>query len=359
MTLKYPKSITNQHDMAQIPTRRKTRIVCISDTHNQTPKLPPGDVLIHAGDLTNQGSYSELKRTMEWLGKTDFEVKIIVAGNHEITLDQPFFKEYESKWKWPEPQDSSECRRLVVEAQGITYLEHEAVTVRLRSGVQFKVFGSPFSPGQRGWAFQYQDDGAESLWSQIPKDADIVVTHAPPRGHCDTTVHDKTEAGCPELLKRLADVQPVLSVCGHIHEGRGAKHVCWRHGTSRHWEDPGAGNKKLSLVGLTKKGRRRVESCTLTGQNSVGPTTLNGATTHVFNDQDSAATFGRCTLNESEIGSCASGQQCHLQADLECREGGNKETTIVNASVLGPKSHRSHGINKPIVVDIDFPVLEE
>ena len=30
---------------------RKTRIVCISDTHNQTPKLPQGDVLIHAGDL--------------------------------------------------------------------------------------------------------------------------------------------------------------------------------------------------------------------------------------------------------------------------------------------------------------------
>jgi hypothetical protein len=343
MTLKYPKFITNQHDMAQIPTRRKTRIVCISDTHNQTPKLPPGDVLIHAGDLTNQGSYSELKRTMEWLGKTDFEVKIIVAGNHEITLDQPFFKEYESKWKWPEPQDPS---------------EHEAVTVRLRSGVQFKVFGSPFSPGQRGWAFQYQDNGAESLWSQIPKDADIVVTHAPPKGHCDTTVHDKTEAGCPELLQRLADVQPVLSVCGHIHEGRGAKHVCWRHGTSRHWEDPGAGNKKLSLVDLTRKGRGRVASRTVTGQSNVGPMTLNGDTTHVFNDQDIAATFGGCTLSENEIGSCASGQQCHLQADLECREDGNKETTIVNASVLGPKSHRSHGINKPIVVDVDFPVLE-
>jgi 3',5'-cyclic AMP phosphodiesterase CpdA len=59
---------------------RKTRIVCISDTHNQTPKLPPGDVLIHAGDLTNQGSYSELKKTVEWLEKADFEAKIIVAG---------------------------------------------------------------------------------------------------------------------------------------------------------------------------------------------------------------------------------------------------------------------------------------
>jgi 3',5'-cyclic AMP phosphodiesterase CpdA len=71
--------------MAQIKTR-KTRIVCISDTHNQTPKLPAGDILIHAGDLTNQGSYSELKKTVEWLEKTDFEAKIVVAGS--LTFSQ-------------------------------------------------------------------------------------------------------------------------------------------------------------------------------------------------------------------------------------------------------------------------------
>jgi predicted phosphodiesterase len=60
--------------------RRKTRIVCVSDTHNQTPSLPRGDVLIHAGDLTNQGSFTELKKTATWLEKADFEAKIVVAG---------------------------------------------------------------------------------------------------------------------------------------------------------------------------------------------------------------------------------------------------------------------------------------
>lgn len=59
---------------------KKTRIVCISDTHNQTPKLPQGDVLIHAGDLTNQGSFSELEKTVKWLESTDFQAKIVVAG---------------------------------------------------------------------------------------------------------------------------------------------------------------------------------------------------------------------------------------------------------------------------------------
>ncbi|CCF46674.1 Ser/Thr protein phosphatase, partial [Colletotrichum higginsianum] len=41
------------------PVLRRTRFVCVSDTHNTAVKLPKGDVLIHAGDLTNQGSYPE------------------------------------------------------------------------------------------------------------------------------------------------------------------------------------------------------------------------------------------------------------------------------------------------------------
>lgn len=65
--------------------RRRTRFVCISDTHGYNPseagfKLPPGDVLIHAGDLTNKGSMSELRKTMDWISNADYEIKIIVAG---------------------------------------------------------------------------------------------------------------------------------------------------------------------------------------------------------------------------------------------------------------------------------------
>jgi predicted phosphodiesterase len=66
------------------PTTRRTRFICISDTHNGAPngafKLPKGDVLIHAGDLTNQGSYSELKKTIKWIEEADFEAKIVIAG---------------------------------------------------------------------------------------------------------------------------------------------------------------------------------------------------------------------------------------------------------------------------------------
>lgn len=64
---------------------RKIRFVCVSDTHNSSPadggfKLPKGDVLIHAGDLTKQGTCAELRRTLDWIEQADFEVKIVVAG---------------------------------------------------------------------------------------------------------------------------------------------------------------------------------------------------------------------------------------------------------------------------------------
>ncbi len=72
---------------------RSTRFVCISDTHNATPngalKLPKGDVLIHAGDLTNQGSFSELKKMVKWLEEADFEAKIVVAGAY-TPLPDPY-----------------------------------------------------------------------------------------------------------------------------------------------------------------------------------------------------------------------------------------------------------------------------
>ena len=67
---------------------RKTRFVCVSDTHNTSPetgafKLPKGDVLIHAGDLTKQGTQAELRKALDWIEMADFEEKIVIAGRHD------------------------------------------------------------------------------------------------------------------------------------------------------------------------------------------------------------------------------------------------------------------------------------
>ncbi|KJZ77695.1 hypothetical protein HIM_02872 [Hirsutella minnesotensis 3608] len=250
------------------PRFRRTRFVCIADTHNCTVKLPKGDVLIHAGDLTNQGSYSELSKTVKWLEAADFEAKVVVAGNHDITLDSAFYREHGHRFHNQVPQSSEACLSLLTSSPSITYLDHSSTTIRLikPSGprTEFVIFGSPYSPRCGLWAFSYdahQESQPASLWDSIPLSADVVVTHTPPRTHRDAT-EDARLTGCESLRRALWRVRPQLAVCGHIHDGRGAERVQWRLDDDgafgekgiRAWTDGGAGNNKLSLVDLT--GRR-------------------------------------------------------------------------------------------------------
>jgi len=168
---------------------KKTRFVCISDTHNTIPSLPKGDVLIHAGDLTNQGSYSELKKAVKWIEAADFEVKIVIAGidnhvclssshfdtslgNHDITLDEAFYSQHGLYFHNQDPQDRQKCQDLLEHSSSIIYLKHESAHIKLQSpnGPQthFTVFGSPYSPVKGLWAFGYSPEEAQSLWSKFP-----------------------------------------------------------------------------------------------------------------------------------------------------------------------------------------------
>ena len=62
--------------ISQKPPTSPVEIVCISDTHNYLPDLPSGDVLIHAGDLTQSGSLKELKAVITWLNSQPHPHKI-------------------------------------------------------------------------------------------------------------------------------------------------------------------------------------------------------------------------------------------------------------------------------------------
>ncbi|KAF1842861.1 Metallo-dependent phosphatase [Cucurbitaria berberidis CBS 394.84] len=395
------------------PETRKTRIVCISDTHNQTPKLPAGDVLIHAGDLTNQGSYSELQKTVEWLEKSDFEAKIIIAGNHDITLDAPFYHSHGKSWRWPKPQDPAACRELLISSPSITYLENEATTIKLTSPkgpkTYFTVFGSPCTPKHSNWAFQYDEHDAAEVWRKISDGVDVVVTHTPPKELCDGATNDD-RSGCPALTKRLWEVKPVLSVCGHIHAGRGVERVRWGTNSDdvnslvdsiEYWTDPGKGNKKLSLVDLTKKTgralgyhgggltRQHVHYGSLRydagGQPDAALSLPQDEGLHQPRSGDeklipasSLTNFALCRnealLRGNQVGKAmdppsdvgpGSPDKAAFQPEIEDgrqrkRLAGNverKETVVVNAAYLGPRvAGKAVGFNKPIVVDVDLPV---
>lgn len=232
------------------------------------------------------------------------------------------------------------------------------------------------------------------LWSAIPKDADIVVTHTPPRGHCDGAMKDD-RSGCTALLQRLAIIRPSLHVCGHIHEARGIQRVHWSSSQKdsvvasvEHWEDPGRGNKKLSLLDLTSKtGRplgssvlatRQIQSYSLQSDEmdqldfsrsgiavpQPDEVHLKSTTTSLIEDalQVSEA-YGRIEdggVVEHRRGGDRPGAALQGDSGRQSRSSRSsryEETAVINAAFLGPRINgKTAGTNKPIVVDIDLPV---
>jgi len=74
------------------------------------------------------------------------------------------------------------------------------------------------------WAFGYRPEDALAIWSAMPLDSDIILTHTPPKNHLDER-KDGIPVGCEELCKRLWRIRPLLHICGHVHEGTSNKAV--------------------------------------------------------------------------------------------------------------------------------------
>ncbi|EAW19304.1 putative phosphoesterase [Aspergillus fischeri NRRL 181] len=148
-----PAPMPTDHDGPTI------RVVCISDTHNTQPQLPEGDLLIHAGDLTQSGTQVELEAQIEWLDRQPHRFKVAIAGNHELCLD-------------PKAQAKTPGGNEAVDWKSIRYLENSSTILDFGYG-RLKVFGSPYTPRHGNWAFQYPRN--ENIWDEIrmPEDVDI------------------------------------------------------------------------------------------------------------------------------------------------------------------------------------------
>ncbi|OJJ70544.1 hypothetical protein ASPBRDRAFT_56332 [Aspergillus brasiliensis CBS 101740] len=366
--------------------RRKTRFVCVSDTHAYTPseagfKLPAGDVLIHAGDLTNHGSAAELRKTMSWIATADFEVKIIICGNHDITLDPDFYAEHGSSFHGHRLEDTQKCLEIVTQASpSIVYLRHQSALIRLTRpngpNTIFKVFGSPYSQSPGTWAYGYESSNAGALWNSIPLDTDIIVTHTPPNSHCDSRV-EGISVGCTALRGALSRVRPSLAVCGHVHESRGSERVRWYSSQAsssstvdvREHRDPvilpPPGSRKQSLVDLTGKKAPKLDNNHFAGNN------LPASVTHSFQSSRKALLLPSSGWPSEGLQGSKADQttSSSLSSCPEERHTGNengsclrrRETCIVNAAIVATSWPHRGGkrFNAPIVVDLELPVWEE
>lgn len=212
----------------------------MSDSHGHQPLSGPLtehiDVAIHCGDLTEESKIEEFQKTLQYLGELKADLKLVISGNHDFTMDVPAFEKLVANAKQPlEPElvqktygDYGEIRKLLsahAEEANIIFLDEGSYEFRLRNGALLRVYASPFTPSLSGdWGFQYHPNEGHNF--EIPETVDIVITHGPPKGILDYT--DGRRAGCSNLFQAVARAQPRLHCFGHIHEGWGGKLVTWR-----------------------------------------------------------------------------------------------------------------------------------
>jgi len=180
------------------------RLAAISDLHGFLPEIAPCDVLLIAGDVCPVEDHDlDFQRRWlhgpfaAWLRGLDAGEIVGVAGNHDFVAQA----------------DPDVMRSLPW-----TYLCDESVEI---DGV--RIHGSPWTATFMEWAFMQDEEDLPALWSLIPDDADVLVTHGPPHGHGDLAVHG-LHVGSESLAARLLQLDRLrLHAFGHIHEAGGSR----------------------------------------------------------------------------------------------------------------------------------------
>lgn len=176
------------------------KITVISDTHGQHAKLilPLGDMIIHCGDISPEGTIAEINGFLDWFYGIPYKYKVLIAGNHD--------------WLF---ETSSHLAKSMI-PEGIIYLEDNMVEIE---GI--KIYGTPVSPPFCEWAFNRGPSQIIRYWEKIPSGLDILITHCPPYGILDYVDYEGDGVGCKLLREELDRIRPRFHCFGHVHERYG------------------------------------------------------------------------------------------------------------------------------------------
>lgn len=238
----------------------KTRLLILSDTHGAIPQpksspavdtddefnesvdlvrvttgfrhpLPSADVVIHCGDLSTFSTVSEYEATFSMLRTLRAPLKLVIAGNHDLTLDKDFWFNPELNSSKSAAEDASAVEEIIAQARqdGVRYLTEGVYKFSLDNGAALNVYASQYTPVYGGWAFQYSGDHS----FDIPPGIDIAMTHGPPYGILDEAGIKRlrgmpiNHAGCESLFSAVYRSKPRIHCFGHIHEAWGAYLGTW------------------------------------------------------------------------------------------------------------------------------------
>lgn len=194
------------------------KIACVSDLHGNLIDVGSGDLLLLGGDITPTFPFAKEdlvpyqlqwmdKILRPWLENLDFKWVVHCFGNHDLCMESKLKQVLDMNLRW-------------------NILMDQEITVE-----GFKIYGSPWNLRFFDWAFNLDENELAEKWKLIPKDADILLLHQPPKGYGDianSVVGGKMlkgvfeHAGSESLTSRIRDIRPKLVVYGHLHMGYGS-----------------------------------------------------------------------------------------------------------------------------------------
>jgi Icc-related predicted phosphoesterase len=190
------------------------RFVCMSDSHNEAMNIyiPDGDVFLHAGDFTRKGTLGEVLAFESFLRNLPHKHKVVIAGNHEYSFD---FEAFDRKARIRSELRSINPAKIKGALRSCVYLEDTPIQV-----CGYKIWGSPWTSQHNPGAFTVKDKAIlKSKWDMIPDNIDILITHSPPFGICDSNT--VKHFGSVDLREKVERIKPIVHMFGHIHEGYG------------------------------------------------------------------------------------------------------------------------------------------
>lgn len=184
----------------------------ISDTHSlhhkiAGPLITKADILIHSGDITDNGTEQEVLDFLNWFIGLPNAHKIFVIGNHDVCL-----------------YDAGRIEDL---PENVHFLQDNSVII---GGTTF--FGLGYNHNEK----------------LIPEGIDCLITHEPP-----AMILDKSSGahwGNMAIRNRVLKIKPKYHLFGHTHEGYGIKKI-----GSTIYSNAALMNDKMELVNEPRRFR--------------------------------------------------------------------------------------------------------
>lgn len=209
-----------------------------SDWHGSLPlkkdldAISKADVLLLAGDIFEANRDPNIiidYLTNEFISNHGKAV-IYTPGNHDLAVGYSYCQKNPSETFTTNfdvfrffDKNRNQVSKESLENKGIICLINEVISF---NGI--KIFGTPWTPTFGPWAFMAGESDLLKKYRQIPKNANIVISHGPPKPLNDNNTidialeYDRTEhkhLGSTALYQAIIETKPEYLFCGHIHSG--------------------------------------------------------------------------------------------------------------------------------------------